>query len=598
MKPLQSLARVAHFARQIKTLATPYFNSEERWVARTLLASIVALNLGAVYLLVMINDWNRSFYDALQNRDQPVFWTELWRFAAIAAVYICVAVYRFYLTQRLEMRWRRWMSEDMLRRWLDTGAFYRIEMLRPAQATGDTADNPDQRIQEDVAQFTSATVSLAMGLLNAVVTLASFVGILWGLSGAFALHVGADTWNIPGFMVWMAVLYCAVGSVVTHVIGRRLAPLNFKQQRLEADFRHHLMRVREFSESIALDRGGKVEREQLDQRLGAVLANFWELLRTQKRLLWFTNSFGQAATVFPFIVAAPRYFSGAIQLGELMQVASAFGRVQDALSWFVDNYDRLAAWGATTQRLTGFDATLRAHQQRGAAAPADAPASADQVTLQHLDIQVPAPGTGGLRSLLHGDELALHAGQRVLLQGPSGSGKSTLFRTLAGIWPWVGAQTRLALPPDFGEAAMFLPQRPYLPQGSLRQALAYPAPASRYSDDQLRQVLQDVRLAHLQAALDESAAWNQRLSGGEQQRLAIARALLRKPRWLFADEASSALDEETEQNLYQQLVATVAAQSGALVSIAHRPSVARFHDLRWQVDASGRVQPGALAPAA
>ena len=597
MKTLESLSRVLRFVRQVKALATPYFSSDERWVARGLLASIVVLNLGAVYLLVMINDWNRTFYDALQNLNQPVFWTELWRFGAIAAVYICVAVYRFYLTQRLEMRWRRWMSEHMLRRWLDTGAFYRIELLRPTRADGEIADNPDQRIQEDVAQFTTATVSLAMGLLNALVTLASFVGILWGLSGAFAFQLGGESWSIPGFMVWMAVLYCLLGSVVTHVIGRRLAPLNFQQQRLEADFRHHLIRVRDFSESIALDRGATIERRQLDARLGDVLANYWNLLRTQKSLLWFTTSFGQAASVFPFIVAAPRFFSGAIQLGELMQVASAFGRVQDALSWFVDNYDRLAAWGATTQRLTGFEHTLAA--QEGAGQPAMPQSqAADEVALQQLAIQVPVNGASGLRSLIDADALRLEPGQRVLLQGPSGCGKSTLFRALAGIWPWVGQKTQVNLPADFRDASMFLPQRPYLPLGSLRQALAYPAEAGRYDDATLRAVLDRVRLGHLGGALDESAAWNQRLSGGEQQRLAIARALLRKPRWLFADEASSALDAETEEKLYQQLLVLVAERSGALVSIAHRPSVAAFHDWRWNVDATGHVTAAPTAAAA
>ena len=557
--------------RRVWALSLPYFKSEEKWKARALLLAIVALNLGSVYMLVQMNDWNRVFYDALQNKQADVFWTQLGRFTYLAFGLIIIAVYKFYLTQLLEMRWRAWMTGHYLTRWLSSNAFYQMELARYAtQSNGNTPDNPDQRIQEDINQFTSYTVSLSMGLLNALVTLVSFVGILWGLSGNFDFTLGGMTFEIPGFMVWAAVLYCAVGSVISHYIGRPLIKLNFEQQRLEADFRHHMVRVREYSESIALDKGARVERTQLDLRFSAVLGNYLALLKTQKNLTWFTVGFGQAAVVFPFIVAAPRFFSGAIQLGELIQISSAFGRVQDSLSWFVDNYSTLASWRATTDRLTSFEESFKA------LALGDIGVSAtDSAALNTNDLSVALP-TGAV--LLSHAALHLQAGDSVLLQGPSGSGKSTLFRTFAGIWPF--AKGDLARPKD----AMFIPQRPYFPNGPLRDALAYPEPATQYSDADLKQALVDALLPQLVDQLDHPDAWGQKLSGGEQQRLAIARVLLKKPAWIFADEATSALDVQAEDTLYKRLIALVKSTEGAIVSIAHRPSVGAFHDQRWTLE--------------
>lgn len=565
-----STGRAATFvqtARRIAALVAPYFRSEEKWLARGLLVSIVALNLGTVYMLVLNNQWYARFYDALQNKDQATFWKEIWFFCGIAATYIVIAILKFYLTQLFQMRWRAWMTRDYLGRWMTGNTFYRLELARYAAAAGATPDNPDQRIQEDMQLFTSYTVSLTMGLLNAVVTLVSFIGILWGLSGTVSLDLGGQTYTVAGSMVWIALAYCAAGTVITHYIGRPLIGLNFKQQRFEADFRHHLVRVREYSEAIALDRGQKVEHQQLDTRFGAVLANYLQLIRKQKNLVAFTNSFGQASVVFAFIVQAPRFFSGAIQLGQLMQVNSAFGRVQDSLSWIVDNYDSIASWRAATDRLTSFEEAMRA--QSAAHAGMDL-SSGDVLATQNLTVSLPDGAT-----LLSGTALAAQPGDTVLLQGPSGSGKSTLFRAFAGIWPFASGQAQV--PAD----AMFIPQRPYVPNGRLRDALAYPSPASDFSDDALRQALADASLPHLGARLDDEDAWAQKLSGGEQQRLAIARVLLRKPRWVFADEATSALDEATEHAVYQKLLDHVRHAGGALVSIAHRPAVAAFHDRRW-----------------
>ena len=575
MSLLQKAADFKAFLVRAWALSLPYFKSEERWRARALLAAIVALNLTFVYTLVLFNEWNRFFYDALQEKNYPVFIDQLIRYTVLAFIYIVIAVYRFYLTQHLEMRWRAWMTRHYMRRWLDHQVYYHLELTRYAQLAPDQSpDNPDQRMQEDLRLFTTATVGLSMGLLNALVTFVSFVGILWTLSGEFTFSWNGEAFAIPGFMLWVAILYCAVGTVLTHYVGRRLIPLNYEQQRREADFRHNLVRVREYSEAIALDRGEAVEYKQLDLRFGHVLGNYLKLIDAQKRLTMFTASFSQASTVFPFIVAAPRFFSGAIQLGTVMQIASAFNRVQDALSWFIDNYDSLAAWRATTDRLTHFDAAI----ERAARAAPMQRENAHDGALQAHDLSLDLPG--GSRLLAH-TALQVRPGDRVLLSGPSGSGKSTLFRALAGIWPL--ASGRVALP----ASTMFIPQRPYFPNARLRDALAYPEPAEHYDDATLQQALRDALLPQLADQLDVTDAWSQKLSGGEQQRLALARVFLKKPSWVFADEATSALDEEAERKLYAQLIELVQSGRGAIVSIAHRHTVATFHPQRWTLEKRG-----------
>ena len=571
--------------RSIGALAAPYFNSEQKWRARGLLLAIVLLNLGAVFMLVQLNEWYRVFYDALQEKNQPVFWQQVVRFCWLALIYIVIAVYKFYLTQVLQLRWRVWMTDHYLSRWLAHKAFYRMELARFTDASEGVADNPDQRIQEDLYLFTSYSVTLSMGLLNAVVTLLSFVGILWTLSGSLTVPLpqalGGGTWDIAGYMVWAAVLYCAVGSAIAHWIGKPQVRLNFDQQMLEANFRHHMVRVREYNEAIALDGGERVERQKLDLRFTAVVGNYFKLIRNQKQLTWFNSFFAQAATIFPLIVAAPRFFGGAIQLGQLMQISSAFGRVQDSLSWLVDNYMTLAVWKATTDRLAGFEQAVTAHSRPN---PAMAREAADSGIAAHaLHIGLPDG-----RALVHNAALQVAPGDAVLVHGPSGSGKSSLFRTLAGIWPHARGQVQM--PPQ----TMFIPQRPYFPDGTLRDALAYPDSAANYNDDQLRQALKDALLPQLVDQLDREDAWGHKLSGGEQQRLSIARVLLKKPAWVLADEATSALDEDAEATLYERLVRQVKQAHGAIVSIAHRSTLAAHHQRRWTLQATGTdgAEPG------
>jgi putative ATP-binding cassette transporter len=558
--------------RSIWTLTTPYFSSDRKWQARGMLFAIVALTLGVVYLNVLFNDWNRQFYDAMDKRNQPEFWRQLWRFTYLAVMYIVVVVYKFYLTQLLELRWRQWLTTHYLERWLSNQAFYRMELARFQQAEG-SPDNPDQRIQEDLYQFTTYTLSISMGILNSVVTLVSFVGILWSLSGAFSLGWNGESFVIPGFMVWAAVLYCIIGTGLTHLIGRIQIPLNFQQQRLEADFRHHMVRVREYSEAIALDKGEPVERQHLELRFSRVLTNYLHLIRAQKNLIWFSTFFGQAAIIFPYVVAAPRLFSNAIQLGILMQIVDAFATVQTALAWLVDNYPTVATWKATADRLTSFEeSVVRQSREHPVTIVPDAP----QLAAKHLTMQLPTGAT-----LLQDADLRVAPGEAVLVQGPSGSGKSTLLRSLAGIWPYGSGEV------EQPSGIMCIPQMPYFPEGPLRAALAYPDPAGKYGDDELRAALTDAKLPHLVERLDEEESWGQKLSGGERQRLAIARVLHKKPRFVLADEATSALDAPTERAVYEKLWDSVRASGGALVSVAHGNALDAMHARRWRFEPNG-----------
>ena len=484
------------FLKQVQQIASPYFKSDQKFKAWGLLIAIVALNLGSVYLAVLFNDWYGVFYNALQEKNATVFWQQMLQFTYLAFIAIIVAVFRFYLTQVFEIRWREWMTQHQLKRWLSHQAFYKWELFKNQanQNKTDTRyDNPDQRITEDISGFTSQSVSLTMGLLNSVVTLVSFIGILWGLSGNFSFQIAGHNIVIPGFMVWTAIVYCLVGSLITHYIGRPLIALNVAQQKVEANFRHHLMRVREYAEAIALDKGESTEYNLSQNKFSMVIANYFAYIKAQKKLIWFTSFFGQAAIIFPFLVAAPRYFSGAIQLGQVMQISSAFGKVQDALSWFVDNYNSLATWRATTNRLIDFELNIElAHQVQ----------SQHQIGTSHalsahqLEILLPNGQT-----LLSVDALQLNPGDSVALMGASGSGKSSLLRVLAGIWPF--SKGSVTIP----ENTMFIPQNPYIPNGTLRAALSYPDREHFYTDEALIDALQQVKLEALQDALDKDMSW-------------------------------------------------------------------------------------------
>ncbi len=576
-------AKLRAFLRDFWTLAAPYWSSEERWKARGLLLVVVALSLGQVYLLVQFNTWNRDFFDALQQYDQAAFGPLLLRFAILAAIFIAAAVYGLYLQQMLQIQWRRWLTERYVGEWLEERAYYRMRLVDVG------TDNPDQRISDDLRLFVEQSLGLSLGLLRQVVTLASFVAILWGLSGAFAFSVAGVSISLPGYMVWAALAYAIAGTWLTHWIGKPLPRLNFNQQRFEADFRFSLVRVRESSEAIALYGGEGDEARRLSDRFGDVWRNWWEIMRRQKRLRTFTVGFDQAAVLFPYLTAAPRYFAKEITFGALTQTANAFGRVQDALSFFVAAYIEIADWKATVDRLITFRGAISAMhaQAREGSGIEVAPGESDGVVLQGLTLALPGGDT-----LLRGAEAKLERGEPVLVTGPSGSGKSTLFRALAGIWPFGSGRVER---PDTAKC-LFLPQKPYLPIGSLRGAVSYPSPEGTFPDTEVGRWLAECRLIHLVEKLDEHDHWEQRLSPGEQQRLAFARVFLQKPQWLFLDEATSALDAENEKHLYALVASELPATT--IVSIGHRAAIERFHRRRLHLGGDGELRALPLAEAA
>lgn len=565
------------FLKDAWHLARPYYFSEDKWFARGMLFLVLGLRLCLVGMDVVLNFWNGAFFDSLQNKDWRSFIALLVTykktehgfylpgFCEVAVVYIAIAVYRVYLVQWLQIRWRAWMTKTYLNEWLGKErAYYRISLMRTSGDNSLYTDNPDQRIAEDLRDFigdgvvgTQGILFLSIDFLSNIVSLISFIGILWALSGPFAMF----GWSIPGYMVWVALIYAAVGTWLTHLVGRKLVPLNFKKQQVEADFRFALVRVRENTEGIALYGGEAEERHTLQQRFAALVVNWRELMTRYKFLNALTAGYGQVASVFPIVVAAPRYFAGLVPLGVLTRTSGAFGQVQGAMSWFVDTYSTIATWRATVERLTTFWRAIeaaRAHAFEGVHAEAERGATyaLDQATIALPDGQ----------KLLDRADLTLTPGTPVLVTGRSGSGKSTLFRAFAGIWPFGSGGVRR---PE--GRTLFLPQRPYIPLGTLRHAVSYPSPVGAFSDADVAEALEEAGLAHMTARLDEEDNWSMRLSGGEQQRLALARALLAKPDWLFLDEAMASLDPESEARLLTTLHRRL--PDTTIVSIEHRPAV-------------------------
>ena len=568
------------FLKAFWRLTKPYWVPSERAKGLTLLTTVVGLALMAVYMEVQFTNWNNDFYNTLQDKDQAEFFRQLGKFGLLAFTWIVIVVYQVYFQQMLLIEWRSWLTDRFLADWMKDQAYYRMQLLARAGEHAVAVDNPDQRIADDLRLFVDYTLSLSLGLLSAVVTLVTFITILWGLSGALVI------WgiNIPGYMVWAALIYALLGSVLTHLIGRPLIGLDFNQQRFEADFRFSLVRLRENSEGVALYRGEREELGGLRQRFDAVMANWWKIMLKQKQLTWFTSFYRQLAIIFPLVVVSPRFFSGQIPLGGIFQTASAFSQVQGALSWFITAYRDFAMWKATVNRLIGFADALGEVQQQAGKPAGERIADGTEVSLEQLSLQLPHGG-----ALLSNASLAIKPHDDVLITGPSGSGKSTLFRALAGIWPyWKG---RIRLPK--GAKLLFLPQKAYLPIGSLKRAVAYPEDPANFSDEQALAALDAVGLPHLKDNLDRSLHWGQVLSGGEQQRLAFARALLTKPDWLFLDEATASLPEGDQDLLYRLVKEKLPRTT--LVSIGHRESLTEHHrrGLVWH---AGELRQQVLAP--
>jgi len=555
------------------SLIKPYWVSEERRIAWGLLVAIIAINMTVVWINVRLNSWNADFYNALQNKNVRDFPHLLLIFTGLAFAYILLAVYGRYLRQMLAFRWRQWLTNKYLEQWFGDRAFYRIERDR-------LADNPDQRISDDLQSFATTTLTLSLDLLSTLVTLVTFITILWTIAGALTLTVFGKPLVIPGYMVWAAALYAIVGSLIIQKVGHPLVSINYQQQKVEADFRFGLIRVRENAEQIAFYDGIATETANAKTIFQRIRDNWWLIMKYTKRMTFVLSFYGQIAIIFPIMVAAPRYFAGAFSFGVLMQISSAFGTVSDSFSWFINSYSTLVEWRATVNRLREFKRVMRSTHIREETSPATEHGginlhytSGRTLTTNGLMLALPN-GT----PLSRVSDVSIEPGSRWLVVGPSGSGKSTLMRALAGLWPF--GDGTIDAPVD--AKLMFIPQQSYLPIGTLRAALSYPSPGGTFGDDESREALRACNLSAYADRLDENAHWARSLSPGEQQRLAAARVLLHKPDFVFLDEATSALDADNELHIYNALVERL--PNAAFLSVAHRESVALFHDYRIEIE--------------
>ena len=563
---MQKFTLSRQFFMDVWYLTKSYWQSEEKKKAFWLLTCIIALTFGVVFMLVQLNTWNNSFYSALQNYDAEKISSELIHFSWLAAIYIILAVYSYYLQQTLILHWRRWLTTRFIDIWLQNKTYYNLQMF------GKDTDNPDQRISEDVRQFVEMTLGFAIGILKSLCTFISFVFILYQLSGPLTFSFMGKTWTIHGYMLWASLLYSILGTYITHVVGRKLVKLNFIQQRYEADFRFSMIRLRESAESVAFYRGEAQEGKVFKNRFKLLLDNFWQLVNKQKQLVFLNSGYSQIAIIFPFVVAMNRYLAKEVSLGGLMQVASAFGRVQDSLSYFVDMYSSIAQWQAVVMRLTYFGRHMHEVSQQAEQFHVERFATSEAVSVEQMQVNLPDDTV-----LLQDINFNLQPGRNVLIKGVSGSGKSTLLRALAGIWPFVTG--KINLPKT--EELMFIPQKPYIPLGSLREALLYPG-KKPLSDEELLYLLDLCQIGYLRDKLDLVADWSHVLSVGEQQRLAFVRAHIQEPKWLFLDEATSALDEDTEAAMYALLAERL--RQTTLVSIGHRSTLNKYHELMLVID--------------
>ncbi len=568
---MRELSRHPIFGRRfighLWRLISIYWTSPDALRGMLLLAGATCLELGAVYGNLRLADAERRIMDALQAEQPTAFFAAIALFAAVSVGFALVSAYRIYLRQLLEIRWRRGVTMDYVDHWINERAYSQ------AQLHGDEVDNPDQRISEDVRDFAASALGLSLSLLASLATLVSFGGLLWKLSGDWALPLDARYMRIPGVLLWVALAYAALSTWLTHVVGRRLVPLNFDRLRYEADFRYGLMRFRDNVEVVTLSRGEALERHGALARFQSVIRNWWELIGAQRRLTVFTGIVGQANGVVPLFVAAPGFFAGLITLGTIAQIRFAYGQVSGALTWFVYAYQEIARWRANIERLSTFaevmDETAKEVERSNIRiVPTEAP------VLRLLDLKLE---TSDGHPLVDVTSATVRAGERVVITGPSGSGKTILVRAIAGIWPF--GRGRIDVPAH--ARMLFVPQRPYLPLGSLRAAISYPAPEGAFPDARIGEGLRLLGLEHLTTRLDETAYWAQQLSPHEQQRLAIVSVLLNEPDWVFLDKATSALDEEVEKRVYTLLVERLPRTT--VITVAHRPEVAAYHSRRWTI---------------
>lgn len=563
---MQDFSISRQFFKDVWYLTKSYWQSEEKKKAFFLLACILALTLGVVYMLVLLNQWYNSFYTALQAYEKEKIYSELWRFCYLAAIYIVLAVYSYYLQQCLIINWRRWLTEKFIDIWLKNKTYYHLQMF------GHATDNPDQRISEDVSMFVEMTLSISIGFIKALCTFGSFVLILYNVSGPLVFTAFGQQWSINGYMFWASLLYSLLGTYITHYVGKRLVAINFVQQRYEADFRFSMIRMRESAESVAFYSGEEQEKQVFTERFRRLMENFWELVTKKKQLVWLNSGYSQVAIIFPFMVAMGRYLSKEISLGGLMQISSAFAHVQNSLSYFVDTYTSLAQWQSVVVRLTFFGRHMQEVSEDAEHFHLERFATANNVETEAMQVNLP---NGEV--LLKPMSFVLHPGANVLVKGKSGCGKSTLLRAISGIWPYV--EGKINLPSN--NNLMFIPQKPYLPLGSLREALLYPG-NKPLEDAEIIKLMELCQIGYLADKLEVVADWSHVLSVGEQQRLAFVRAHIQQPLWLFLDEATSALDEDTEARMYELLQSRLAGST--VVSVGHRSTLNKYHQLVLFID--------------
>jgi vitamin B12/bleomycin/antimicrobial peptide transport system ATP-binding/permease protein len=547
------------------------YRAQERWIGLAMLIILIGIVFAQVGMRVRLSYFGRDWFNAIQEKDAGEFWRQLlWVFSPLAAVFVVIAVFNIVLLNYLTIRWRRWMTERTIGDWLSGSAHYRMML------TSSSSDNPDQRIADDIERFTSTILELGLGLLSRVSSLISFTVILWTLSAGFTFP--GTSVEVPGFLFWIAALYAILATWLTHLIGRPLISLYFQQQRYEADFRFSLARLREYGEQVALLGGEATEHRNLSARFRSLIGNFLSIVDRRKKVGAFTATYSQANVVVPYIFVAPYFFLDKVTLGVMTQTADAFSSVQESLSYFIESYRQIAEFKSVVDRLTGFQASTNRARALGSAMPHVEVRRGDGPDLGFKGLNVALPKGAG--NVVRINDATLRRGESVLVNGPSGAGKSTLFRAVSGIWPF--GEGEITVPA--GAKVLLLPQRPYVPIGTLRAALTYPAPPDAYPDSEVRSILEAVRLGQFAPRLDEEGHWGQTLSLGEQQRLALGRALLAKPDWLFLDEATSALDEPLEQAMYELLPQRLPGVT--IVSIGHRHTLRAFHKRRIELKPS------------